>query len=317
MSSPLVSIIIPIYKTEVYVRDCLESVQKQTLDDFEAILVNDGTPDRAMFIAKEFREKDDRFRILTHQANRGLGAARNTGIIHAQGRFLNFLDSDDQLPSNALEIMVSLIESRNADMVVGNMAWNHDPDHTLIQPIDQRIRQWQEYPDWNIRQVDPNIYASGSACHKLYRRDLIDKHQIRFTEDSYWEDAPFSLKTWMLSEKIIGTESIVYLLRKRADDENPSITQSYGERLFLDRDRIAEEIYAIGKRNQDTITDSCELARITLIRIVGKSRNMLKSVKPEIKKKMKFIWFPQHFIKMRAMMILLQLLNFSSCLKLE
>lgn len=317
MSNPLVSIIIPIYKTEVYLRDCLESVQKQTLENFEAILVNDATPDRAMSIADEFIEKDDRFRIVTHQANQGLGAARNTGMIHAQGRFLNFLDSDDQLPPRALETMVSLIESHNADMVVGNMAWNHNPDYTLIQPIDQRIRKWQDYQNWNIRQVDPNIYASGSACHKLYRRDLIEKQQIRFAEGSYWEDVPFSLKTWMLSEKIISTEEIVYLLRKREDPENPSITQSYGEKLFLDRDGIAEEIYAIGKKYQETITDSCELARITLIRILGKSRNMLGSANPDIQKKIKFIWFPQHYFKMKGMMILLRFNKFFSGWKLN
>src|SRR5690349_2747823 len=100
-----VSIIVPIYNVEPYLEACLESLVAQTWSDIEVVMVDDGSPDSSAEIAETFVERDARFRLI-RQENGGLGTARNTGIRHASGDFLAFLDSDDMLPLTAVETMV-------------------------------------------------------------------------------------------------------------------------------------------------------------------------------------------------------------------
>ena len=132
MESPRISVVIPIYNTEKYLYECLLSVQRQSMPFFEAILVNDCTPDGSMQIACQFAQSDNRFRILEHTENGGLGKARNTGIGVAHGEYLIFLDSDDSLPIDALQVLLELAEASQADMIIGNMAWINKHNLTCL-----------------------------------------------------------------------------------------------------------------------------------------------------------------------------------------
>ena len=105
-NQPLLSVIIPVYKVEKYLRRCLDSIVNQTYKNLEIILVDDGSPDNSGKICDEYAQNDKRIKVI-HQKNKGQGAARNTGIIAANGELITFVDSDDWIENNTYEIMVS------------------------------------------------------------------------------------------------------------------------------------------------------------------------------------------------------------------
>jgi CDP-glycerol glycerophosphotransferase len=109
LAVPRVSVVVPVYNVEEFLETCLDSLTAQTFEDFEAILVDDGSTDRSGEIAQRYAERDPRFRVVK-QANGGLSKARNTGADEARGEFLVFLDSDDALPPNAYELLVGALD---------------------------------------------------------------------------------------------------------------------------------------------------------------------------------------------------------------
>ena len=113
---PKVSIIVPVYNVEKYLRQCLDSVLNQTFQEFEAICINDGSTDSCAQILDEYAKKDSRIKVIT-QDNKGLSEARNTGLKHVQGDYVFFLDSDDSIHPQCLDICHSFIQKDNADMV--------------------------------------------------------------------------------------------------------------------------------------------------------------------------------------------------------
>ena len=170
-----VSIIIPIYKVEAYLAECLESVRRQTMPDFEVIMVDDGSPDGCAAICREFEEKDSRF-LLIQQENSGVTAARRAGVERAVGEFIAFVDGDDTLPPDALEILLSHM-SDDVDIVVG-------------QPDTEPLVCGQRYVDideYRRMLIFGKLYLA--MWGKLYRRSLFDDftfampREIRAGED--------------------------------------------------------------------------------------------------------------------------------------
>lgn len=117
---PLVSIVIPVYNVEKYILRCINSIQQQSLDDIEIIVVNDGTPDNSMAVVQELAKKDQRITILNQGKNMGPMRARETGYLAATGDFITFCDSDDYMPKDALEKLYSAAVRSNADIISGN-----------------------------------------------------------------------------------------------------------------------------------------------------------------------------------------------------
>lgn len=297
MVIPDISIIIPIYKTEKYLKECLLSVQRQTMPNFEAILVNDCTPDGAMQIAQDFAHIDPRFRILEHEVNKGLGCARNTGMAAAKGKYLNFLDSDDRLPLDSLEVLYELAEIQQADMAIGNMAWLFQHRLSPVSYIDHRIRSWETFCLDNLRMLPENAYYSGSVANRLFKKQLVDENNIQFPSQVYFEDLPFSVETWHYSKRITSTIRFVYFHTRRDDPDNPSITQTYDEKAFLDRDIVIQKIFDFSWQN----TNAARIGAVTLLRILATSKEMLSSVDKDIKLKISAKWFPFHVLQINNM----------------
>lgn len=114
---PTVSVIIPVYKTEAYLRGCVDSVLNQSFPDFELILVDDGSPDNCGAICDEYAARDPRIRVV-HQENGGLSAARNNGVKHSRGPYVTFVDSDDMLHPQALELMLGALQREGAELCI-------------------------------------------------------------------------------------------------------------------------------------------------------------------------------------------------------
>ena len=132
MNTPLVSIVIPVYNVERYLRMCLDSVMMQTYTNLEIVCINDGSPDGSGFILREYAAKDKRIKILEIE-NQGLSGARNVGIANCKGDYLMFLDSDDWIDNNTVEEAMSGILEHNADIVL----WNYVKEYSnTSQPVD-------------------------------------------------------------------------------------------------------------------------------------------------------------------------------------
>ena len=199
-SHPLISIIIPVYKVEKYLRTCIESVQAQTFTNWEMILVDDGSPDNSGNICDEYKAKDDRIVVL-HQKNGGQANARNHALDICHGDYVTFLDSDDFFNNETLEYMLNLLLSRNADIVQCDFIRG---DSNTFPNIKQNIVV-EEYDNHSI-------FLSGKAnvivCGKLYRRDILLKNRIK--EGRYYEDDFTTWKWYYSANKIVVSNRALY-----------------------------------------------------------------------------------------------------------
>lgn len=213
---PKVSVIIPIYKTEKYLPTCLNSIIGQSYKDLEIICINDGSPDKSKEILKKFQKQDKRIKVI-NQANKGLSAARNAGIEKATGDYLFFVDSDDSLHPQAIEILTGIAERTKAPITVSNH---------LIKLSEKK--KFTKYPDCNA--IKYKIHSNPVhdvlrqkrfiACSKLFKRKLFKNW--RFIEGIRFEDWP--LITCIFSEIpfFVSINTPLYLY----NDMNVSITRS-------------------------------------------------------------------------------------------
>lgn len=198
---PKVSIIIPVYNVEKYLRECLDSVVAQTLTDWECICVDDGSTDSSLSILTEYAAKDSRFRVIKHEHSNA-GACRNVGMDLASGKYLSFLDADDFFAPHMLEILVDAAERTNSDISSCYYAeWNHlRPRPWLSQCCAPRRQKIFDAPS-----QDKDIFSlwGGMAWDKLFRRDFIEQHCIRYQEIRWTNDFRFVMLAVTLAQRIV------------------------------------------------------------------------------------------------------------------
>lgn len=185
--APLISVIIPIYKTEKFLHKCLDSILSQTYTHWEAILVDDGSPDNCGAICDEYVAKDNRFKVI-HQVNSGVVKARNNAIAIAQGCYLAFVDSDDFIESNMFEIMVTLATEKGLDIVWCNLKRIHQNNEEL-----ENIKIYNDNTT-NIKMLIRGAIP-GYLCNKLISKPFWDKCNVKTDEKAVmWEDTYISLQ---------------------------------------------------------------------------------------------------------------------------
>ena len=183
--APLVSIIVPVYNVERYLADCLDSILAQTMGDFEAILVNDGSTDASYDIAMTYVRRDPRLRLVS-RPNGGIGAARNTGIEIARGRYLAFADSDDVLHPEMLAELLACAEAGGHDLVACDFCELHEWGTTCSERLVRSERttfSQREFWHFGFEQA-PSPFVV--AWNKLYRREMFE--DVRFAEGVLFED---------------------------------------------------------------------------------------------------------------------------------
>ncbi|MFC4057840.1 CDP-glycerol glycerophosphotransferase family protein [Planomonospora corallina] len=217
---PLISVIVPVYNVEPYLRACLESLAAQTWRDIEVVMVDDGSPDASAGIAEEYQERDPRFRLL-RQANAGLGAARNAGLSRASGEFVAFLDSDDLLPLHALEAMAGSLLETGSDLVSGNV--KRFGGRRMRQPPMHRVVCARPVRRTHVTSYDA-LLRDRLVTNKLWRRSFWDEHGFAFPEGVLYEDIAVALPAHFLAKTVDVLTEDVYLWRER-EGEQQSITQ--------------------------------------------------------------------------------------------
>ncbi len=210
-----VSVIIPVYNVENYLRECLDSIVNQTLDDLEILCINDGSTDSSGEILEEYRLKDSRVIVINKQ-NEGYGAACNTGLRMARGEYISIIESDDFIDSKMFEDMYNLAIRKNVDIVKSAFYEYEDRENgSNINKInwDEDYEMPQEV--FNIEEHSQFIYFHPSIWSCIYKKEFLDKHNITFVEakGAGWVDNPFQVQTLCLAKRIFYTNEAYYYYR--------------------------------------------------------------------------------------------------------
>lgn len=187
MIEPLVSIIVPIYKVEPYLRRCLDSIVNQTYTNLEIILVDDGSPDDCPQICDEYAAKDIRITVI-HKDNGGLSDARNTGTLIAKGDYIYYIDSDDELPLDSISIMINQLQkSPETEVIIGKMYCPDDEDMYKGQLFDSTYI-FNNNRDLRAHFLGPQNKLPVNACNKLVSRKFLLENNIFFKKGIIHED---------------------------------------------------------------------------------------------------------------------------------
>lgn len=210
----LFSVIIPVYNVEPYLRECLESVLNQTFTNWEGICVNDGSTDRSAAILEEYAEKDRRFKVIT-QPNGGLSAARNTGLDAAKGDYVLFLDSDDWLKLNALEVIANALDGEDMLCFSGMRYYEETKSFNPADPLMEKAYNsgMSYYDDIALLHRD---FAFVCVVLRAYKRSFLVENGLRFKEGIFHEDNLFTPMVCYYAGRVRQIKDCLYDYRVRS-----------------------------------------------------------------------------------------------------
>lgn len=208
----IISVIIPIYNTEKWLRECLDSLIKQSFDDFEVIMIDDGSKDGSGDICKEYEKKDKRFQYY-FQKNAGVSVARNKGIEEAKGKYVTFVDSDDYILENCLEQMLRNIKGK--DLSICECLKINDSQAVTSNEVKKTIMEM------NAENYCNNMFSTGFLTYqgyiggKLYKNQILKVNNIRFSEGIFYnEDRLFTVQYLTYCKKDIAyCDNKLYIYR--------------------------------------------------------------------------------------------------------
>lgn len=225
--NPLVSVIIPVFRVEKYLIDCVESVLNQTLENYEIILVDDGSDDYCPAICDNYALKYEKIHTI-HQTNQGSSNARNNGISQARGEYIAFCDSDDMMRPEMLKKMYTTAIKNDVDIVM--CGYESFPYGKIVSP---KVKKNTVLKPMDFINSSTKIHSDNDLCFSvrfLFRKALIDRKSVRFNERiSFGEDFLFNLTSLMESNRIIVISDPLYLYR--VNNENSIMRSRYKENL--------------------------------------------------------------------------------------
>lgn len=241
----MISVIIPVYNVERFLRKCLDSVINQTYKDLEIIVVDDGSPDNCGVIIDEYAEADSRIKVI-HKPNGGLSAARNDALKIATGDWIAFVDSDDWCELDMYENVVGVAEKENVDIVIFNPFRNYDNREEVLQAFPYEfITEDNDFIHGLqlsalSKQLTPlsTRWSQGFPWDKLFKRNLIYDNNLTFDEQVRAnEDVIFDIRAFQFAKKVAYVNKTLYHYRY-----NPN---SIGTKYSPDRFEIDKDIYRV------------------------------------------------------------------------
>lgn len=235
---PKVSIIVPIYNVEKYLPKCMETLLNQTLSDIEIILVDDGSPDGSPAMCDEYAKKDSRIKVI-HKQNAGLGFARNSGLEVATGEFVAFVDSDDYVDVTMYEKLYAKAYERQADVVFCGLkrVWEDGRTEPKSDVTEETLCVGENVKELALDFIAPapgiaqeRLYEM-SVWHSIYKRELIEKNNIRFNSEReiVSEDLPFQVDFFSSAKKVCFIPDVLYCYRM---DNGGSLTKAFNIKKF-------------------------------------------------------------------------------------
>ncbi len=232
----MISIIVPVYNVEKYLCKCLDSLLHQIYQDFEVIMVDDGSQDSSGKICDKYAENYSHFQVI-HKKNNGLGMARNTGMEYATGEYILFIDSDDYLDDDFLVKIYDTLKSNNCDTCKTCFRRINEKG---IKSIENQILNEVIYKDEDItKKLLPRMIGSSptikdaipmSVCCTIYSMDIIRKYELKFVSEREWisEDILFNIQYYSVAQKVILSNYIGYNYRVNMN----SLTTTYKKNRF-------------------------------------------------------------------------------------
>lgn len=270
-----VSVIVPLYNVEKYIKKCLDSIVNQTLKDIEIIVVNDGSPDKSRKIVIDYQKKDKRIKLIDKE-NGGQGSARNVGLKSAKGEYISYVDSDDWIEKEMLEEMYNKAHMNKLEMVICGYKNINGNKIELCLANDNIIKD-------TLSNKNSKIFNIISPCCKLYKRTFLINSKVEFMENKIWyEDYAYSVKLLSLANKIdyVNKPLYNYLIRENSTMTNPKITKNLDIIIAVD-DIIS---YMKEKGLYDRYYSEIEYTAIENILISGVTRIIRAKGNRKIKK---------------------------------
>lgn len=264
MNMPLVSIIIPVYNVEKYLRQCIDSVLNQTYRNIEVILVDDGSKDNSLEICNEYTKKDNRIIVISKQHN-GVSDTRNVGIDISSGEYISFVDSDDMIKSEMIEILLREMLESKVEMV--NCSFEYDYSGHRVPKKSRLPTGIYDVSSLRNSLIDDGTMSGilfGSACGVLYKRSIINDYNIRFDITvKYNEDGLFNINYLQFcnSIKVLGDDSD-HLYIYRYNEKSASNVVNLNEDKFLSANIAIERL--IGHKNINNIKEQMCARRVSI-----------------------------------------------------
>jgi glycosyltransferase involved in cell wall biosynthesis len=243
--TPKVSVCIPVYNVEEYIGSCIESVLNQSFQEFEIIIINDSTPDCSMDIVNQYAKMDTRIRVYENSSNMGLMWARREGYLKAKGDYVCFLDSDDTLPKESLELLYNAINESRADIVCGQIAYISAKSTSLTSYPNKLL-----YGDDSEAALKSTLRweITHNLCGKIYKRELLQSYKyITYEQVINAEDAILFYQLLPNISKIGVISEVVYNYYQYGDSStNAVLTDKAINGIFLwqkCRWQIVNELY--------------------------------------------------------------------------
>ena len=241
--TPLVSVIVPVYNAAPYLRSSLDSVSAQTYRRFEAILVDDGSTDGSAEICREYCEKDGRFQLYRKE-NGGASSARNYGLDRAEGTYVYFLDSDDELVPDAIEKLVARALETGADLVFFEARTVDARGVFSTGPYDYHRQYEPGDPYGMMREMTAHREFHVGTPLFFIRRSLFDLNRLRFTEGIISEDMIMAYRLFTLAERAAHVHEYLYIRRYRPDSVT---TRAKTEKNYVSAATVYREVAAFRK----------------------------------------------------------------------
>ena len=247
----MISVVIPVYNVENYLHVCINSVLKQTYQDFEIICIEDGSTDSSLEILEYFSNKDSRIQIIRNDSNKGPGYSRNRGLDVAKGKYISFLDGDDWISPDAFEILVKKIEQYNLDLLFfKNIVYYEEPrefgfeEYYDMEFMNKFVNQ--VFNHWDLNKTEL-FSISSPPWNKFYLKSFLDENNIRFpNENLIYEDNPFFYKAITSAKRVSIIDNYLHNRRRRYG----SITMFNDGSLF-DYINIMYKIFDVFFENKD------------------------------------------------------------------
>lgn len=226
MLSPKISIIVPVYKVENELKRCMDSLLNQTLKDIEIILVDDGSPDKCPQLCDNYALEDNRIKVI-HKENGGLSDARNVGLIHANGDYILFVDSDDYISSNACEVLYFHAIKDDLDIVVGDAKRIEKHEERLMSHANISLNKIMKGTDFLKEQLKYHGMHMA-AWLNLYKKDFLIENELFFKKGILHEDEQWTPRVFLKANnvKYIRFAFYYYIIRENSITRNKDRTKN-------------------------------------------------------------------------------------------
>ncbi len=240
-----VSVIVPVYNSEKYLSECLNSLVNQTLDELEIICVDDGSTDKSLEILRDYEKKYSNLTVIQNSQNQGQSIARNIGMKHAKGEYIAFLDSDDYVHLDMYKIMYESAIKHDYPGVV-SCSVRFVKDDTYDQDVKSEVNSFAHEIDL-LKNPEAILWSSPSVCNKIFLRDLFS--DLHFLENAMFEDIAFSYSALMKSGRILNINALHYFYRRDLTN-GVSATVNGPTRKILDIFKVADFLESYAKKNR-------------------------------------------------------------------